>query len=110
MIDDTDPLLARIVPRLADVSGVAAIALGGSRARGTATEASDYDIGLYFQSDKPLDTKHLLDVVRELVDDPVAAAVTPVGEWGPVLSAEAGYRSMGGRSTYYIAESKRSPL
>jgi hypothetical protein len=38
-----DPLLQRIVPALAEVPGVAAIALGGSRARGTATETSDYE-------------------------------------------------------------------
>ena len=83
MIDDSDPMLSRIVPILAGVSGVEGIVLGGSRARGTATAASDYDIGLYFQSDAPLDTEHLSGVVLPLVDDPVLAAVTPVGEWGP---------------------------
>jgi len=77
-----DPLLARIVPALADVPGVAAIALGGSRARQTAHDASDYDIGLYFSTDQPLDTDRLLRIVKTLVDDPDAAAVTPIGEWG----------------------------
>jgi len=42
-----DPILSRIVGALAEVPGVAAIALGGSRARGTAHETSDYDIGLW---------------------------------------------------------------
>ena len=59
-----DPLLQRIVPALADVPGVAAIALGGSRARGTATETSDYDIGLYYSAERPLDTIRLLKAVR----------------------------------------------
>lgn len=78
-----DPILNRIVSALAEVPGVAAISLGGSRARGTATEASDYDIGLYFSAAHPLDTVQLLEVVRTLVDKPDAAEVTPIGGWGP---------------------------
>jgi hypothetical protein len=76
-------LLARIVPRLAEVPGVVGVVLGGSRARGTANEASDYDLGLYYGPNESLDTKQLLAVVRDLVDDPASAAVTPVGGWGP---------------------------
>lgn len=78
-----DPLLARITPALAGVPGVAAVVLGGSRARGTATETSDYDLGLYFQRGRPLDTEALLRAVRSLVDHPETAAITPIGEWGP---------------------------
>ena len=63
--------------------GVAAVELGGSRARGTATETSDYDLGLYFRRGHPLDTEALLRAVRPLVDHPETAAVTPIGEWGP---------------------------
>ena len=79
----SDPLLERIVAGLADVGGIEAIVLGGSRARGTAHETSDYDIGLYFSADKPLDTDRLLEVAKTMVDNPNAAAVTPVGGWGP---------------------------
>ena len=79
----SDPILTRVVPELAEVGGVEAIALGGSRARGTANASSDYDIGLYFSSTRPLDTDRLLQAVRTLVDNPDAAAVTPVGGWGP---------------------------
>src|ERR1700760_2647680 len=78
-----DPILQRIVAVLAEVPGVAAIALGGSRARGTATETSDYDIGLYSSAERPLDTTRLLQAARILVDKPDAAEVTPVGGWGP---------------------------
>jgi len=78
-----DPILSRLVPVLAEVPGVAAIALGGSRARGTAIESSDYDIGLYFSTAEPLDTDRLLPAVRRLVDNPDAAEVTPIGGWGP---------------------------
>jgi hypothetical protein len=78
-----DPLLQRILPALAEVPGVAAIALGGSRARGTAAETSDYDIGLYYSADKPLDTDGLLQAVRTFADAREAAQVTPIGGWGP---------------------------
>src|SRR5438552_18674537 len=91
-----DPLLRRIVPQLAEVPGVAAVVLGGSRARGTADAASDYDVGLYYGPDQPLDTQRLLSVVRELVDDADAARVTPVGEWGPRIVG-GGWLSVAGR-------------
>ena len=77
-----DSVLQRLVPALADVPGINAIVLGGSRARGTATENSDYDFGLYYSAAKQLDTDRLLEAVRNLVDEPGAAEVTPVGEWG----------------------------
>jgi len=83
MLDYCDDLLTQIVPRLADVPDVLGVALGGSRARGTATLASDYDIGLYYGQHQPLDVERLLEVVRGLVDDPTSAIVTPIGGWGP---------------------------
>jgi predicted nucleotidyltransferase len=96
MLSVTDPMLTRITPRLGEVPGIAGIALGGSRARGTASPTSDYDIGLYFGPDKPLDTDYLLNVVRDLVDNPSAAAITPVGGWGPRIVG-GGWLSIGGR-------------
>jgi hypothetical protein len=91
-----DPLLQRIVPRLSEVPGVVAVVLGGSRARGTANEASDYDIGLYYGPDSPLDTQSLLQVVKALVDEPASAAITPVGGWGPRIVG-GGWLSIGGQ-------------
>ena len=70
--------------------------LGGSRARGTATEASDYDVGLYFSEARPLDADRLREAVRHLVDEPGTAAVTPVGAWGPWIVGGA-WLTIGGR-------------
>jgi len=56
----SDPILSRIMPALAGLFGIAAIALGGSRARGTASETSEDDIWLYITSAPPLDTDRLL--------------------------------------------------
>jgi hypothetical protein len=91
-----DPLLSRILPALAEVTGVAAIALGGSRARGTASEKSDYDIGLYFSTAEPLDTDRLRQMVRMLVDHPDSAEVTRIGDWGPWIVGGA-WMSIDGR-------------
>lgn len=78
-----DPLLTRLISAFAEVPGVAAVVLGGSRARGSAHPASDYDIGLYFTAAAPLDTERLLAAAKTVADNPSAAAVTPIGEWGP---------------------------
>lgn len=78
-----DPMLTRLTSALAAVPGIAAIVLGGSRARNTAHPASDYDIGLYFTTATPLDTERLLEAVKAFADSPAAASVTPIGEWGP---------------------------
>jgi predicted nucleotidyltransferase len=73
MVEDVtvieDSLLERIVPRLAEVPGVVAVVLGGSRSRGTGVPTSDYDIGLYFGGDRCLDTERLLETARDLSRD-----------------------------------------
>jgi hypothetical protein len=95
MIDD-DPLLQAITPVLAGVPGVTAVVLGGSRARGVANATSDYDLGLYFRHDAPLDVGALARALTPLVDDPPGAAVTPIGEWGPWIVGGA-WLKVGGR-------------
>src|SRR5262245_36269133 len=45
-----ETLLQALVKALSPVPGIQAVVLGGSRARGTATSGSDYDIGLYYRA------------------------------------------------------------
>lgn len=78
-----DPFLEQLTAAFAAVPGVEAIVLGGSRARGTSRERSDYDIGLYFSEACELDTARLQHVARQIADDPEGTTVTAVGEWGP---------------------------
>ncbi|WP_407184707.1 DNA polymerase subunit beta [Bradyrhizobium centrosematis] len=78
-----DPLLSHLTSSLAEVPGIEAIVLGGSRARGSAHLTSDYDIGLYCSEARPLDTDLLQTMVKDIADDPGAATVTRLGEWGP---------------------------
>lgn len=95
-METADPLLERVAPVLAAVPGVVAIVLGGSRARGAAHSASDYDLGLYFSEGAGLDVARLLAAVLRLVDDPGAAAVTEVGGWGPWIVG-GGWLSIAGK-------------
>lgn len=84
MTDANDEaLLGTLVAALAPVGGVAALALGGSRARGTATASSDYDIGLYYRGSQPIDVAALGRVASVLDDRGAGASVTPLGGWGP---------------------------
>jgi hypothetical protein len=91
-----DPVLERLIPPLGDVPGVVAIVLGGSRARGTASATSDYDLGIYYRSGSELDTARLLETVKGLVDDPGAAVAPSVGAWGKWIVGGA-WLSVGGR-------------
>ncbi len=82
-VANDERLLGELTEILSTVPAIRAIALGGSRARGTATPHSDYDIGLYYDGDAPLDVAALGRVAAEIDDRGEAASVTPVGGWGP---------------------------
>jgi hypothetical protein len=77
--------LAATVAALAAVSGIKAVALGGSRATGTADARSDYDIGLYY-GPGPIDVAALRSVAAQLEGTRRADAVTEIGEWGPWIN------------------------
>jgi hypothetical protein len=89
-------LLARLSTELSKVPGIRAIVLGGSRARGTATAQSDYDVGLYYEPDGPLDVGALGSAVASLDDAGPAATVTPIGGWGPWING-GGWLTVEGR-------------
>lgn len=78
---DDDILLDRLVRGLGGVPGIRAIVLGGSRARGEATARSDYDIGLYYESDHPIETGRLAEAAM-LLPGAASSSVTAIGEWG----------------------------
>ena len=47
-MEQVDFIIDEVVNELKKVSGVEAIVLGGSRARGVYSETSDIDIGIYY--------------------------------------------------------------
>lgn len=85
----TNPIIDRLVPVLAEVPGIAAIVLGGSRARGTAHPGSDYDIGLYYDPATPFEVPMLASAVARIADEGDAVELTPIGGWGPWINGGA---------------------
>lgn len=82
MPQDETRFLTRIVDAIATVPGITAIVLGGSRASGTHTSQSDYDIGLYYDGAALFDLAALRRVAANLDDQHRPDAVTPIGGWG----------------------------
>lgn len=81
--DDGALALARDVAKgLIAVEGVAAVALGGSQARGTATNESDIDLGIYYHAANPPAVEALSALARELDDTHRISLATGFGEWG----------------------------
>jgi hypothetical protein len=96
-VQNDEHLLHRLVSALSAVRGARAIALGGSRALGTASEHSDYDLGIYYDADCALDIDALRAVVVGLDDSGPAATVTPIGGWGPWING-GGWLTIQGQS------------
>jgi len=92
----TDAILQQLTNALRPVAGLTALVLGGSRARGTATPTSDYDLGLYYEPTTPLAIDQITTALAPLVDDIAAATVTPPGAWGPWINGGA-WLSIGGQ-------------
>lgn len=71
--------IAKLAATLADLPGVEAVVLGGSRATGTHRPDSDWDLGLYYRSGaKRFDPEGLRDLGY-------AGQVSGLGEWGPIV-------------------------
>lgn len=83
---DAQALIAEIVEQIQHVDGVAAVVLGGSRARGTHTPRSDIDLGIYYHPDSPLDLQALDRVAAEFDDSHRTGILTPIGGWGPWIN------------------------
>jgi nucleotidyltransferase-like protein len=80
--------LVNLADRVAEVSGVVGVVLGGSRARGEHTGDSDVDLGLYYR--RPLNVDALSALARELAGP--GAQVTEPGAWGPWVDGGAWLR------------------
>lgn len=74
-------ILDRVVAALSPVAGVEAVVLGGSRARGTHTDASDVDIGIYYDAEV-LDLAALAEAAQSIDDGRRPDLITAPGGWG----------------------------
>jgi predicted nucleotidyltransferase len=83
--------------RLVEVQGVVGVMLGGSRARGEHTPASDTDLGLYYRA--PLDVEALTRLARDLAGP--EAQLTAPGAWGPWVDG-GGWLQLAGRPVDWL--------
>ena len=74
-------ILDKVVSALSGISGIQAVVLGGSRARGTHSSESDIDIGIYYDKDT-LDLMSLNKAAKLVDDEHRDNLVVPPGEWG----------------------------
>ena len=74
-----DNTIEGMAARLARTPGVRAVALGGSRARGSHRPDSDWDLGIYYRGG--VDAGALAALASELTGRPVEVAGP--GGWGP---------------------------
>src|SRR6202167_3798929 len=79
---EIDQILTQVVARVSKIEGVRAIVLGGSRARGTADERSDIDLGIYYDGKNPFSIPALGAAAKELDDRHSDNLVTSFGDWG----------------------------
>ena len=96
-------LVSSLVERLAAIAGVAAVALGGSYARGTAVAGSDIDLYVYYSEAAPF----AIERVRELaasVNDGAESVVTDFYEWGPWVNGGA-WLTVGGQRVDFVYRS-----
>ena len=82
-IRDRDNIIQSVTEKLSSLPYIEGIVLGGSRARGTHTEDSDIDIGIYYKSES-FDLTAINQIATELDDENRNDLVVPPGAWGNV--------------------------
>lgn len=78
---EPEQIITMIAEKLRHVQGIEAVVLGGSRARGTHTPASDIDLGIYYSRSDELDLNALRTIAAEIHDDG-DAVLSDIGGWG----------------------------
>jgi len=91
-----DEICGRVAARLAPIAGIKAVALGGSRARGTARKDSDVDLALYYDPGEPFAIWELDAAACELDDRHARGLVTEFGAWGAGVNG-GGWLQIGAR-------------
>lgn len=81
-------LVDEICAALSAVPGMAAVALGGSHARGTHTPTSDLDIGLYYREKTPFAVEAVGALARSFASHG-EPTVTDFYAWGPFVNGGA---------------------
>jgi predicted nucleotidyltransferase len=93
--------IQELANQIAQVPGVEAVVLGGSRATGTHMPNSDVDLGIYYRSGRPLDVAALAALAQAIDDQRRPDLVTPIGGWGPWING-GGWLTVGGVPVDFI--------
>ncbi|MEG6523481.1 nucleotidyltransferase domain-containing protein [Desulfotomaculum sp. 1211_IL3151] len=80
-MDEIRAVLDKVVTALTEISGIEAVVLGVSRTRGTHSQTSDIDIGIYYDH-AAFDLVSLNKAARILGDEHRRNMVVPPGAWG----------------------------
>lgn len=96
-------LLSLLAERLGNISGIKAVVLGGSHARGRARTESDIDLGLLYSEAAPFSIQHLRELA-EAVNDTAQPVVTDFYGWGPWVNGGA-WLTIGGQRVDFIYRS-----
>lgn len=100
---DQRELVSSLAERLGSISGISAVVLGGSHARGRARAESDIDLGLYYSEVAPFSIPSLRELA-EAVNDTANPVVTDFYGWGPWVNGGA-WLTIGGQRVDFIYRS-----
>ena len=92
---ETEQIIKIVAEKYKTCSSLYAIVLGGSCATGTATEMSDIDIGLYYDSGK-IDYLELNLIAKQIDDYHRENLICKEGEWGKWVNC-GGWLTINGR-------------
>lgn len=96
-------LVSSLSERLGTISGIKAVVLGGSHARGRAKPESDIDLGLFYSEALPFSIQHLRELAAA-VNDAAHPVVTDFYGWGPWVNGGA-WLTIGGQRVDFIYRS-----
>src|SRR5256885_17168120 len=96
-------LVASLAERLGSISGIKAVVLGGSHARGRAQPGSDIDLGLLYSEAAPFSI-HCVRELAEAVNDTAGPVVSDFYGWGPWVNGGA-WLTIGGQRVDFIYRS-----
>jgi predicted nucleotidyltransferase len=96
-------IISSLVEQLGYISGMKAVVLGGSHARGRAKPESDIDLGLFYSEAAPFSIQHVRELA-EAVNDTANPVVTDFYGWGKWVNGGA-WLTIGGQRVDFIYRS-----
>jgi predicted nucleotidyltransferase len=96
-------LVSSLTERLGAISGIKAIVLGGSHARGRARPESDIDLYLFYSETAPFSIEHIRELA-ESVNDSSEFVVTDFYEWGAWVNGGS-WLTIGGQRVDFVYRS-----